>query len=127
MGSLSHALLSAGIITQNQFTRQTTTEKRQQEKAARRNGERGFTSLRGFLDYARRQLNDHQSPDVVEQLLRDGHAVCNSLHIRDDQRGRMHAFLCAIKEATLTNDPEEWPRFLRTQFRNFEPSQVTRG
>lgn len=134
---LSQALAAAGLVSQQSVEKQAAreivrTQRRQRKQFHRmelqtREAEvRNFSSPSEFLEAARQRLKEQgYSEGLMNEIFREAHAFADA-KLEQKKRGKMHAFLCQLKERLVGETRDRQQRILRDGRRAFAQMNVNK-
>lgn len=132
---LSQALADVGLVSRQTVEKQTAQEskrnlrKQQSEQRARyldsdEGRPQSFSSPSEFMEHARQRLKDEgYSEGLMNAIFREAHQFADA-KLPKKQRGRMHSFLCQLKEKLESTPVEQRQRILRDGKRAFKQMNV---
>lgn len=126
-GQLSHALADAGLVSREAVARQAAQHERKERKKQRKafllsdeGRPESYSSPAEFLEHVRKRLKaDGYSATLMDVFFREAHQFADAKLSRK-HRGRIHRFLCELKEVMEGASPNRRKSILRDGKRAFK-------
>lgn len=128
---LSQALADAGLVSRTAVVNEAAQERKQDVRRERKKQQKmylqtdegrveHYSSLAELMEHARQRLKDEGYSDgLMDLIFREAHQFADA-KLPKSKRGRMHAFLCQVKERLRGLSPSQQKPILRDGRRAFK-------